>query len=73
MSSAHIIIVARNDKTGAVELPLGDLTLYGVGDEDGVLQTACKRYGPEWTLTLFRPDGARYAGQGTPRANRRKQ
>jgi hypothetical protein len=67
MSSAHIIIVARNDKTGAVELPLGDLTLYGVGGEADVLQTACKRYGPEWTLSLYRPVGASYAGQGTTR------
>lgn len=62
MSSAHIIVVARNTKTGAVELPLDDLTLYGVGGEEDVLETCCRRYGEDWTLSLYAPTGPQYSG-----------
>ena len=62
MSSDHIVIVARNDETGAVELPLGDLTLYGTGGEESVLCTACANYGPEWSLSLYKPYGPTLRG-----------
>lgn len=62
MSSSHIIIVARNKKTGAIELPLEDMTLYGTGGEDGVLATCRRQYSEEWTLALYAPIGDFYAG-----------
>lgn len=66
MSSDHLIIVARNDTTGKIELPLGDLTLYGLGDEDRLLVNVCARYGPDWTLSLYRPCGDRWTGTHAP-------
>ena len=62
MSSSHIIIVARNAETGAVELPLENVTLYGTGGEEDVLQTCRKQYGEEWTLSLYAPFGSLWAG-----------
>lgn len=62
MSSSHIIVVARNTDTGAIELPLEDLTLYGVGGEEDVLQTCRMSYGEEWVLTLYCPYGDTYCG-----------
>ena len=62
MSSSHIIIVARNTKTGEIELPLDDLTLYGVGGEDDVLQTCRRQYGEEWVLSLYAPIGDQWCG-----------
>jgi hypothetical protein len=65
MSSSHIIVVARNTKTGAIELPLDELTLYGTGGEEDVLQTCRKKYGEEWTLSLYAPIGDFYTGSKT--------
>jgi hypothetical protein len=70
MSSAHYIIVARNDVTGAVELPLGDLTLYGQGQDpdtkeyldDDLVRQCAKSYGADWTLCLYGRVGAAYGG-----------
>ena len=62
MSNSHIIIVARNHRTGKIELPLEDLTLYGVGGEEDVLRTAARNYGPDWGLTLYRPYGDTHSG-----------
>lgn len=69
MSSAHLLIVARHDATGKIELPLDDITLYGVGGEDRVLLTACARYGPEWTLSLYAPFGSSRSGTGAGEVN----
>lgn len=63
MSSSHIIVIARNTETGAIELPLDDLTLYGCGGEEDVLQTCRMLYGEEWALTLYRPYGDTYCGR----------
>lgn len=71
MSSSHYIIVARNDKTGEVQLPLENMTLYGMGTVDGeyeeesVVRTCAMSYGPEWTLTLYGPLGGSYSGRRT--------
>ncbi len=59
-----MIIVARHDKTGVIELPLGDVTMYGTGGEDRVLMNACTHYGPEWTLSLYAPCGDQRSGIG---------
>lgn len=66
MSSAHIIIIARNDKTGELEVPLGDTTLYDVGGSEHTLELACKNYGPDWTLSLYRPFGDKLGGTAVP-------
>ena len=44
MSSAHLIIVARNHETGEVQLPLEDMTLYGCEPEGeaSLLQSICR-------------------------------
>lgn len=72
MSSSHIIVVARNHVTGAVELPLGDTTLYGggsleedprgIGSEESVLDHCRKLYTEDWVLSLYRPYGDQYSG-----------
>ena len=62
MSSSHIIVVARNHKTGEIQLPLDDLTLYGVGGEEDVLETCRLSYDEDWSLALYEPKGAFYSG-----------
>lgn len=62
MSSAHIIIVARNHTTGALELPLDDLTLYSHEGAESVLQTARRSYGEDWVLSLYEPVGEQWSG-----------
>lgn len=72
MSSTHLIIVARNDETGEIKLPLESLTLYGMGIvngehvEESIVRTCAANYGPEWTLTLYEPVGASYGGSKKP-------
>ena len=71
MSSSHLIIVARNDETGEIQLPLEHMTLYGMGvtdgeyEEESVVRTCASTYGPEWTLTLYGPLGHSYSGTKT--------
>jgi hypothetical protein len=70
MSSSHYIIVARNDETSEIQLPLENMTLYGLGqdpetgehEEENVVRTCALSYGPEWTLTLYGPIGTSYGG-----------
>lgn len=62
MSSSHIIIVARNTKTDEIELPLGNMTLYGLGEEEDVLKTCRISYSEDWNLTLYQPFGSTYYG-----------
>jgi hypothetical protein len=62
MSSSHIVIIARNDITGEIELPLEDMTLYGCGGEEKVLETCRANYSMDWTLSLYRPYGISWAG-----------
>lgn len=70
MSSSHLVIIARNDKTGEIQLPLDDMTLYGMGcdsvtgeyEEESVVRTCAMSYGPNWTLTLYGPLGSAYYG-----------
>lgn len=68
MSSSHYIIVARNDETSEIQLPLEGMTLYGMGIVDGeyveedIVRTCAAAYGPEWTLTLYGPLGSSYSG-----------
>ncbi|QIG68705.1 hypothetical protein EVB67_055 [Rhizobium phage RHph_TM3_3_14B] len=70
MSSSHYIIVARNDETGEIQLPLENMTLYGMGvdpetgeyEEESIVRTCAATYGPEWTLTLYGPLGSSYSG-----------
>ncbi|MBY5553744.1 hypothetical protein J0664_05965 [Rhizobium leguminosarum] len=68
MSSSHLIIIARNDETGEIQLPLENMTLYGMGivdgeyEEESVVRTCAASFGPEWTLTLYGPLGASYSG-----------
>ncbi|KEA07501.1 hypothetical protein [Rhizobium rhizogenes] len=74
MSSSHYIIVARNNETGEIQLPLEDMTLYGMGvdtetgeyEEESVVRTCAMSYGPEWTLTLYGPLGSSYYGTKKP-------
>lgn len=75
MSSSHYVIVARNDETGEIQLPLGNMTLYGMGidpetgeyEEEGLVRECAKQYGPEWTLTLYGKLGADYCGSNKQR------
>lgn len=70
MSSGHYIIVARNDKTGELRLPLGDMTLYGQGLDpetkeyldDDLVKSCAKHFDEDWTLTLYGMVGASYGG-----------
>lgn len=62
MSSAHLIIVARNHTTGAIELPLDDLTLYSHEGAESVLQTARLAYDEDWALSLYEPWGDLWSG-----------
>lgn len=68
MSSNHYVVIARNDETGEVQLPLENMTLYGMGGvddeyvEESVVRSCSASYGPEWTLTLYGPLGASYSG-----------
>lgn len=71
MSSSHYIIVARNDETGEIQLPLENMTLYGMGvdaetgeyEEEDLVRSCAANHGPEWTLTLYGPLGASYGGR----------
>ncbi|OJH53491.1 hypothetical protein [Agrobacterium pusense] len=70
MSSSHYIIVARNDDTGEIQLPLENMTLYGMGkdpetgeyEEESLVRACADSYGPEWTISLYGPIGADYGG-----------
>jgi hypothetical protein len=70
VSSSHYIIVASHDETDEIQLPLVNMTLYGMGkdpetgeyEEESVVRTCALSYGPEWTLTLYGPIGASYGG-----------
>ncbi|TGQ19278.1 hypothetical protein [Mesorhizobium sp. M00.F.Ca.ET.217.01.1.1] len=62
MSSDHIIIVARNARTGEIRLPLEDTTLYGLGGEDELLRSYRGQFSEEWALSLYKPFGLTYAG-----------
>lgn len=53
MSSSHLVIIARNTKTGDLELPLGNQTLYGTGDEESILESITKRYTDDWCLAIY--------------------
>lgn len=66
MSSSHIIIVARNMETGAVEFPLGDMTLYGTGLERELLEKCCHEYDGQWVLSLYAPTGDQFYGDKRP-------
>ncbi len=57
MSSEHIIIVARNITTDELQLPLGNTTLYGTGEEESVLETCRLQYDDQWVLSLYRCSG----------------
>ncbi len=54
MSSAHYVIIARQDKTGKLELPLGDMTLYGCEPEgeEQLLQNVRHQYGEDWSIAI---------------------
>lgn len=62
MSSEHIIIVARNARTGEIRLPLEGTTLYGVGGEDDLLRAYRGQFSEEWALSLYKPFGFIYSG-----------
>ena len=53
MSSCHLIIVARNTVTGKLELPMGDMTLYGVGGEEDILNSLTETYDEDWVLCIY--------------------
>lgn len=71
MSSEHYIIVARNTITGAIELPLDDMTLYGQGCdpvtweylEEALVHNIAGRYGDDWVVTLYGPVGGNFSGR----------
>lgn len=74
MSSEHAIIIARNTETGAIELPLDDLTLYdtsdyglddkrgGIGSVSSIIQQVRRNYSEEWTITLYVRSGPDWCG-----------
>ena len=70
MSSGHYIIVARHDNTGELRLPLGDMTLYGDGQdpetgeyaEESLVRSCAMDFDEDWTLALYGMVGASYGG-----------
>lgn len=74
MSSEHAIIIARNSKTGAIELPLDDLTLYdtsgygldgqpdGVGSVKSIIDSVRMTYDDDWVITLYVRSGPDWLG-----------
>ncbi|GHC61404.1 hypothetical protein GCM10010136_01920 [Limoniibacter endophyticus] len=74
MSSEHAIIVARNTNTGAIELPLDDLTLYdatdhgidgekgGVGSVSSIIEHVRSTYDDNWVITLYVRKGQDWCG-----------
>lgn len=72
MSSRRLIIVARNDATGRIKLPLGSLTLYGTGGEEELLRKAAASFGAGWTLAIYEPIGHTITG-GTKGASDAKR
>lgn len=63
MSSSHYIIVARHED-GRLELPLGDLTIYGCDPEAEaeLFRGICQQYDDEWSLCWYQPMGDFYSG-----------
>ena len=55
MSSSHLVIIARNIETGEIKLPLGNMTLYGTGGEQQVLEQARKQFSADWLLEIYEP------------------
>lgn len=68
MSSARYIIVARHDRTGKLELPLGDMTLYGCEPEgeEQLLQNVRHQYGEDWSIAMYQPIGPFWSGTKPP-------
>lgn len=68
MSSAHYVIIARHDATGKLELPLGDLTLYGCEPEgeEQLLQNIRHQYGEDWSIAMYQPIGPFWSGKKPP-------
>lgn len=71
MSSEHAIIVARNLETGAIELPLDDLTLYsteGYGFDkqpksiQSIIDSVRMAYDDDWVITLYQSSGPNWCG-----------
>lgn len=62
MSSSHLIVVAHNTTTDEIELPLGNTTLYGIGEEENILERCRKRYDNDWILALYGPRSALVSG-----------
>lgn len=77
MSSEHAIIIARNSVTGAIELPLDDLTLYdtsdygiddqpgGVGSVNSIVDSVRATYSDDWVITLYVRRGPDWTGSKT--------
>lgn len=63
MSSSHLIILARNTLTGELRLPLDDMTLYGTGEEQSVVETAAMTFTDDWVLNLYAPVGDQVIGK----------
>lgn len=63
MGSSHLIVLARNTVTDELRLALGDMTLYGVGGEQSVVETAAMTFTDDWVLDLYGPIGDRIVGK----------
>ena len=61
VSSAHLIIVARNTVTNEFETMNGT-TLYGAGGEEALLQSCRDAFTSDWVLTLYAPRGDSFEG-----------
>lgn len=71
MSSEHAIIIARNSKTGAIELPLDDLTLYSTEGYSlyhqpksiqSIIDSVRMTYDDDWVITLYEQCGPNWCG-----------
>ena len=62
MNRGRIIVVAMNNETGEIQLPMGDTALYGTGSEDVVLEVCCAQYDGNWTIALYKPSGDMWVG-----------
>lgn len=74
MSSEHAIIVARNTKTGELQLPLDEVTIYdtngygldgrpdGVGSVKIIIDSVRMTYSDDWVITLYVRSGPDWCG-----------
>lgn len=72
MSSARLIVIARNDLTGEIRLPLGDYTIYDHDERaDALVRELTRDFDNDWTICLYGREGDQYYGTASETKSRR--